>query len=132
MIRSDKVLVFDVDGTLCEIRRDGQSYADVEPLWPVVEKLREYKREGFYIVLNSARNMRTYQGNTGLLNANTLPVLIDWLKKHDIPYDELHLGKPWPGTNGFYVDDRTIRPDEFCQLNYQEILALLGVEKGKE
>ncbi|MGV2898232.1 capsular biosynthesis protein [Achromobacter sp. AGC78] len=132
MIRSDKVLVFDVDGTLCEIRRDGQPYADVEPLWPVVEKLREYKREGFYIVLNSARNMRTYQGNTGLLNANTLPVLIDWLKKHDIPYDELHLGKPWPGTNGFYVDDRTIRPDEFCRLNYQEILALLGVEKGKE
>jgi len=132
MIRSDKVLGFDVDGTLCEIRRAGQSYADVDPLWPVVEKLRDYKREGFYIVLNSARNMRTYQGNTGLLNANTLPVLIDWLKKHDIPYDELHLGKPWPGTNGFYVDDRTIRPDEFCRLNYQEILALLGVEKGKE
>lgn len=132
MIRSDKVLVFDVDGTLCEIRREEQSYAEVEPLWPVIEKLREYKREGFYIVLNSARNMRTYQGNAGLLNANTLPVLIDWLKKHDIPYDEVHLGKPWPGTNGFYVDDRTVRPDEFCRLNYQEILALLGVEKGKE
>lgn len=132
MIKSDKVLVFDVDGTLCEIRREDQSYADVEPLWEVVEKLREYKDAGFYIVLSSARNMRTYQGNAGLLNANTLPLLIEWLKRHEIPYDELHLGKPWPGTNGFYIDDRTVRPDEFCRLNYSEILALLGAEKGKE
>ncbi|MBC9906814.1 MULTISPECIES: capsular biosynthesis protein [Achromobacter] len=132
MIRSEKVLVFDVDGTLCEIRRPEQSYADVEPIWSVVDKLKEYSRAGFYIVLNSSRNMRTYQGNAGLLNANTLPVLVDWLKKHDIPFNEVHLGKPWPGTDGFYVDDRTIRPDEFCRLNYEEILALLGVEKGKE
>lgn len=132
MIRTEKVLVFDVDGTLCDIRRREQSYADVEPIWPVVNKLREYSKDGFYIVLNSARNMRTYQGNLGLLNANTLPVLIDWLKKHDIPFNEVHLGKPWPGADGFYVDDRTVRPDEFCRLSYPEILALLGVEKGQE
>lgn len=49
MIRSEKVLVFDVDGTLCEIRRPEQSYADVEPIWSVVDKLKEYSRAGFYI-----------------------------------------------------------------------------------
>jgi capsule biosynthesis phosphatase len=49
-----------------------------------------------------------------------------WLDKHSIPYDEIHFGKPWAGNEGFYVDDKTIRPNEFLNLNYQEIQELLA------
>ena len=42
----------------------------------------------------------------------------------------MHLGKPWPGRGGFYVDDKSIRPDEFLKLSYEEILALIGEEPG--
>ena len=44
-----------------------------------------------------------------------------WLKKWDIPYDEIVYGKVWPGHKGFYVDDRTIRPNEFLSCNIEEL-----------
>lgn len=41
-------------------------------------------------------------------------------------YDEVVIGKTWCGTDGFYVDDRAIRPSEFVNLSYQEILELIS------
>nr|MBP7234731.1 capsular biosynthesis protein [Moraxella sp.] len=76
---------------------------------------------------NTSRNMRTYQGNIGAINKNTLPIIIDWLGRHDIPYDELYVGKPWCGFEGFYVDDKAIRPDELVKLSYAEICQLLDL-----
>lgn len=56
--------------------------------------------------------------------------MMEWLDRCEIPYDEIHLGKPWPGRGGFYVDDKTIRPDEFVKLSYNEILGLIGEKAG--
>ena len=47
--------------------------------------------------------------------------LLEWLEKWDIPYDEIMYGKPWPGHKGFYVDDRTVRPDEFLTCSVDEL-----------
>lgn len=121
-----KRIVIDVDGTLASAKSPEQSYADLEPISETLNKLREYREQGFYIVIFSSRNMRTYSSNAGLIQANTLPILIDWLKKHDVPYDEVYVGKPWCGFEGFYVDDKAIRPDEFARLSYEEILAIVG------
>lgn len=126
MIHSERALVMDVDGTLCEVKAADQSYLDVYPRHDVVARLREYRRDGFYIILYSSRNMRTYQGNLGRIIANTTRVLTEWLDRHEIPYDEIHLGKPWPGRQGFYVDDRAIRPDEFLSMSFTEITEMLG------
>ncbi|MGE0830942.1 MAG: capsular biosynthesis protein, partial [Hyphomonadaceae bacterium] len=73
-----------------------------------------------------SRNMNTYQGNIGLITANTAKTLMAWLDKHAVPYDELHVGKPWPGNGGFYVYDKAIRPDEFVKLDYDTILSIVG------
>jgi capsule biosynthesis phosphatase len=122
-----KRLVFDLDGTLTH--DDPQaSYAERRPNAAMVEKLRAYRADGFEIVICSSRNMRTYEGQIGKINANTLPVILDWLARHDIPYDEIHVGKPWCGTEGFYVDDKAIRPSEFLTLSHEEIHALLARE----
>jgi len=120
-------LVIDLDGTLTVDGGD-VNYADRAPNTAVVERLRAYKADGFRIAIYTARNMRTHANSIGLINAETLPVIIDWLKRHDIPYDEIHVGKPWPGEDGFYVDDRAIRPSEFVALSRAEILALLKSE----
>jgi capsule biosynthesis phosphatase len=122
-----KRLVFDLDGTLTH--DDPQvAYAERRPNRAVVEKLRAYRAEGFEIVICSARNMQTYGGQLGKINANTLPQIVDWLARHEIPYDELHVGKPWCGTHGFYVDDKAVRPSEFLALTHAEIQALLARE----
>jgi capsule biosynthesis phosphatase len=122
-----KRLVFDLDGTLTH--DDPQAaYAERRPNAAMVEKLRAYRGEGFEIVICSSRNMRTYEGQIGKINANTLPVILDWLARHEIPYDEIHVGKPWCGADGFYVDDKAIRPSEFLALSHEEIHALLARE----
>lgn len=122
-----KRLVFDLDGTLTH--DDPQvGYADRRPNSAVVEKLRAYAAEGFAIVICSSRNMRTFEGQIGKINAVTLPVILDWLARHQIPFDELHVGKPWCGTEGFYVDDKAVRPSEFLTLSLEEIQALLAKE----
>lgn len=128
MIESEKVIVMDIDGTLCEIKSKEQSYLDVIPKFNVLEKLNKMKQEGFYIILYTSRQMRTYDGNIGKINANTGKILFQWLEKYDIPFDEIYFGKPWCGKNGFYVDDKAIRPSEFAKLSYDEIIKLLEAE----
>ena len=87
-----------------------------------------YKENGFYIIINSSRNMRTFKGNVGKINAITLKIIFEWLDKHKIPYDEVHVGKPWCGFNGLYVDDKTIRPSEFVNLSLEEINNIIKKE----
>ncbi|MEE3624773.1 capsular biosynthesis protein [Nitrospirillum sp. BR 11752] len=124
MISEKNVLVVDIDGTLCPIKLAGQSYQDVPPEPLMVERLRQLAAEGWRIILHSARGMRTFQGNTGEINRAHLPVLLDWLTVHQVPFHEIHMGKPWPGENGFYIDDRAVRPREFLEMSFEELDAI--------
>lgn len=112
---------FDIDGTLCPIKKKEENYLDLVPYPEMIEKLKEYKAGGATITLFTSRNMNSYGGNIGLINANTAKVLLEWLDKWEIPYDEIIYGKPWPGHKGFYVDDRTVRPDEFLKYSLDEL-----------
>ena len=125
MIQEENVIVIDIDGTLCEKKPPTKSYSEVEPLHENVRQLKNYKEQGFYIILYTSRQMRTHQGNMGRINADTAKVLFEWLDRHEIPYDEIHFGKPWCGKNGFYIDDKTIRPREFRELSFDEIHHIL-------
>ncbi|MBT8154519.1 HAD hydrolase family protein [Epibacterium ulvae] len=118
-------IVIDLDGTLTIDDKD-VAYPDKRPNLEVIEKLRAYAQDGYGIVIHTARNMRTYKGNLGEINVHTLPVILEWLAKHAVPYDEVVVGKVWCGHGGFYVDDRAIRPDEFARLSAGEIEKLLG------
>ncbi len=113
--------IFDIDGTLCPIKGKEESYAELKPFPDMVEKMRYYHDNGAKIILYTSRNMNSFGGNIGLINKNTAPVLLKWLEEWDIPYDEIVYGKLWPGHKGFYVDDRTIRPDEFLRCDTKEL-----------
>ena len=117
----DYSFVFDIDGTICPIKTKDQKYEDLIPYKEMVEKIRWYKENGAKIILYTSRNMNTYKGNIGLINKNTAVILIEWLNKWNIPFDEIVYGKIWPGHKGFYVDDRTIRPREFLDHNVEEL-----------
>ena len=117
----DYTFVFDVDGTICPVKKSDEKYEDLIPYPEIVKKIQDMKKEGARIIICSSRNMRTYDNNIGLINANTAPVMIDWLKKWEIPFDEIIFGKPWAGKKGFYVDDRTVRPREFAELTTDEM-----------
>ncbi len=122
-----KRLIVDLDGTITIA--DTSNYREVSPNIEVINKLREYKKQGFLITISTARNMRTHEGNIGKINIHTLPLITEWLDKHDVPYDEVLVGKPWCGHEGFYIDDRAIRPSEFTTLSLNQINALIDKEK---
>jgi len=122
-----KKLVVDLDGTLTQANTS--DYRNVSPREDVIETLKDYKNNGFTITIATARNMRTYEGNVGKINIHTLPIVTEWLNKHNVPYDEILVGKPWCGHEGFYIDDRAVRPSEFASLSLNEINQLFEKEK---
>ncbi|MUK67932.1 capsular biosynthesis protein [Aliivibrio fischeri] len=123
-----KKLVVDLDSTIT--LGDTSDYRNVSPNIEVIQQLTSYKDKGFTITIFTARNMRTYKGNVGLINIHTLPIITEWLAKHSVPYDEIIVGKPWCGKEGFYIDDRAIRPSEFASMSFEEITELLDKEKS--
>lgn len=120
-----RTIVIDLDDTITKHLPD-RPYPQQLPNQNVVNKLSHYRRSGFKISIHTARNMRTFQNNIGLINANTLPSIIEWLERHQVPYDEVHVGKPWCGDGGFYVDDKSIRPKEFVSLSLTEIESIIS------
>ena len=123
-------IVVDLDGTLT-LPGSADSYAALQPRQEVVRQLRDYSARGFGIAVMTSRNMRTFSNAIGRINAVTLPGVVEWLKRHEVPFDEIHVGKPWCGDRGFYVDDRAIRPSEFISRDLASIAALLEGEARK-
>lgn len=124
-MREYKVLVVDVDCTLAAEKNADRDYSELQPISAVRNRLVALKNEGWKIILYTSRNMRSHDGNLGKINLHTAPILIQWLRTHAIPCDELYFGKPWCGHDGFYIDDRAIRPREFATLTLAEIEALI-------
>ena len=122
-------MVVDVDGTLCPIKGPDESYADLPVEPSMLQRLIEMKQDGWRIIISSARGMRTYDGNQGEIAAHVLPTLLDWLKRHQVPFDEVWIGKQWPGHDGFYVDDRTVRPREFIEHSLEELNAICARDR---
>ena len=107
-------LCIDLDGVVCELRKNGQTYADLAPVPGAVEKLRALRRAGHYIILLTARHMKTCEGNVGLVIARQGKITLDWLEKHGVEYDELHFGKPHADV---YIDDNAFRFEAWSQVS---------------
>ncbi|QNJ27811.1 hypothetical protein [Synechococcus sp. A15-24] len=108
-----ETLVVDIDETLCTLT-ETKNYSDAIPIKEHCEALQRADKMGSYIILFTSRNMRSFQSNIGLINKYTLPQLIKWLNKHQIPYDEIQVGKPW-GTNVKYIDDKSYSLTDFSR-----------------
>ena len=122
-----KKLVVDLDDTISFTTKG--NYTSSKPNYEFIKKLIYYKKSGFQIIIHSSRNMRTFEGNIGKINIHTLPNIIQWLEANKVPFDEVYIGKPWCGFEGFYIDDKAIRPSEFLKYTYDQIIELLKLEK---
>lgn len=110
-----KRIVFDLDGTICEIKNNNETYLDVKPINEVIEKIRFLKSQNWFIVISTARHMVTCGGNVDLVKDRIGNQTIDWLLKHNVPYDEIQFGKPY---GEYYVDDKALSPQEFLNKEF--------------
>lgn len=125
-----KTLVIDIDDTIT-IEEPGTPYPDKRPHKALISKIQEYKRKGYEIILLSARRMVTCKNDESKVLKKTGAITLEWLKRHEVPFDGLRFGKPY-ANNGFYIDDKTIRPSEFLELAEDEIFDLLGKERNPD
>lgn len=98
-------ICLDLDGTICLTKTNHQSYSDVLPFPGAVEKIQKLKQDGHYIIIYTARHMGSCNNNIGQVMARQGKIIIEWLDKHKIPYDEIVLGKPLAD---IYIDDKAL------------------------
>lgn len=99
-------IVIDLDGTICPVKNSTQLYEDLEPLPGAIEKIKQFRRSGHYVIIFTARNMATQQSNLGRVIKNIGKITLEWLEKYEIEYDEIYFGKP---NAEVYIDDRALR-----------------------
>ena len=106
-------ICIDLDGVVCRLREPDQTYADLQPVPGAVEKLRALRAAGHYLILYTARHMKTCGGNVGQVVARQGATTLDWLKRHGIEFDEFHFGKPHADV---YIDDNAVRFEGWDQI----------------
>ena len=99
-------ICIDLDGVICKLKEEGQTYDVLLPVEGACESLQALKENGHYIIINTARHMKTCQGNLGAVTAKISLITLNWLAKYNIPFDEIYFGKPHADV---YIDDNAYR-----------------------
>lgn len=102
---------FDLDNTLVTYPQTAGDYSTVLPIQKNIQFLKNLKSKGHYIIIYTARRMKTHGGNVSKVISDIGRVTFDTLDKYDIPYDEIHFGKPYAD---YYIDDLAI--NAYCDL----------------
>lgn len=109
-------IAIDLDGTICEIKKPDETYADVKPKPGAIEKMKEWKKKGHYIIIETARHMKTCDGSVDKVITRIGKITLNWLEKYEIPYDEIHFGKP---NVDVYIDDRGLKFDSWKTISLE-------------
>jgi capsule biosynthesis phosphatase len=119
--QSNLRICFDLDGTLVTEPIIERDYSTVLPIIKNIQYLQYLKNLGHYIIIHTARRMKTHNSNTGKLIKDIGLVTLNTLEKFEIPYDEIYFGKPWAD---YYIDDKAINV-------YQDLEKELGIYNNK-
>lgn len=110
-----KRICFELDNTLINISPQNI----INPIYKNIEYLQFLKKLGHYIIIHTSRNMEQCNGNIGMIVKNVGKDVISTLETFNIPYDELHFGKPFAD---FYIDNRAINA-------YDDLEKKIGIYK---
>jgi len=104
-----KRICFDLDNTLVTFPEIKNDYSTVKPIIKNIKFLNFLHSQGHYIIIYTARRMRTHKGDIRKVKNEIEKLTINQLKVFKIKYHELVFGKPYAN---FYIDDLSINPIE--------------------
>ena len=107
-------ICIDLDGVICNLKKGEESYEDLKPMAGSVEKINQLKNSGHYIIIHTARRMKTHNSNKGKLLKDIGKITLDWLTKYNVEYDEIYFGKPWANV---YIDDNGYRFENWDKID---------------
>lgn len=96
---------FDLDNTLVTYPKVHGDYTSVDPIEKNIKVVRRLYNSGNTIIIQTARRMRTHNGNIGKLLKDIGKITFDTLEKFNIPYHEIYFGKPYAD---YYIDDLAV------------------------
>lgn len=117
-LQFQKSIVIDLDHTIC--RPDSHSgnsiakYRKAKPIPSVINKMRELKEKGFYIIIHTSRRMKTCNNDVEKVKEAVETLTIQWLENEGVPYDDLVFGKPY--ATHYYIDDKNLSIEKFLEL----------------
>jgi capsule biosynthesis phosphatase len=114
-------IVIDLDGTICTLKQPHETYADVTVKPGASNFIKNLRKDGHYIIVQTARNMATCESNIGKVIKNIGKVTLEWLDKNEIEYDEIYFGKP---NAHLYIDDRAFRFESWDSISENHLLNL--------
>lgn len=109
-------IVIDVDDTLCDNK--GRDYINATPYRDVINKVNLLYNEGYYIILYTARGMKSCNGDLKKIKEKNEAILIEWLQKHNVKYHELIFGKV---LGDIYVDDKAMEVRDFVNAPFAKL-----------
>lgn len=104
------VIVTDLDKTLCTLKKDDESYADVKPLTELIDILNKLDCK---VYIESSRNMLTQNNDEAKVIKNIGKTTLEWLDNNNVRYDGIKFGKT---LGSCYIDDKALRPKEFIKI----------------
>ena len=114
---------FDIDGVIAKTQKKYpvKNYSNSRPNKKIIKLVNHLKKKGNYIILYTARRMRTCNSNYGKVINKTAFETMSWLKKNRVSFDEIYFGKPWAD---IYIDDKAIKFE-----NYDYLITKLNNQK---
>lgn len=99
--------VFDLDETLVTLPQIPGDYSTVNPITKTINFVNHLYDTGHYIIIHTARHMKTCNGNIELVKEKVGQVTKETLSKYNIQHHDLIFGKPYAN---IYVDDKSTNP----------------------
>lgn len=99
-------IAIDLDDTINYCKKPTEKYGNEALQEGVIDTMRNWKKQGHYIIIHTARHMNTCHGNVGLALAREGLIMLQWLKDNDVPYDEIWWSKPHAD---IFIDDKGFR-----------------------
>ena len=110
-----KSIVVDIDDTLSfTLNRD---WEHAEPNQPLIDKLNKLYDDGWDIFIVTARGNLSCSNREEAENKYR-PIIEKWMKEHNVKYTDISFQKILAS---YYIDDKGIKPDDFLDLNIEEL-----------
>ena len=109
-----KTIVMDIDDTIsfAKTYADPGIYAEAEPNTELIATMQRLSKEGYKFILHTSRGWISCDEDPERAKKKYLKQIETWMQKYEVPYERIIFGKPF---GIIYVDDKSIRPDEFVE-----------------
>ena len=115
-MRYYKRIVFDLDDTIS--KTTNRDFENAEPNLLIIEKINKLYHSGWEVIIMTARGFISCEGDRERAKQKYQTQIENWLAKYGVKYHQLSFNKILAA---YYVDDKSLTPEGFLQLEIEDL-----------